>query len=241
MSMNPNKLSFMRQTEFIPVMDFLGLSGPPTITVDKAAIGLNLELGVSSDTDGVAVCNNTIANDLLGVTGVQPPASCGAGLPVMKEITTLGLSGLLMEEAGDDVRHFMRIPSHWDRNHPIYVRAIWSSLAAAVGDRDITWKFLYALLTANTTALAAPATALDTALVADPPVGTSKTLQATADGIINAGTIADANTHISFLMEMDAFDAAFTEDKYLLGVEFDYTPRFGRGQVRREARSWQAY
>lgn len=239
MSINPNKLDFQRQILFIPVTKFLGLSGPPTITVDKAAIGSNLELGVPSDTDGVALCNDTIADDLLGVIGVQPPAGAGTSEPEMKEIGTLGLSGLLMHQ-GNAIQHFMQIPPNWDRSHPIYFRVVWSSEAAAVGSRSVTWRVSYSLAQGNVnTVLDGGNSVLDTAIAADTPKGTAKTLQVTENGILNAGSLASAKTHLMLAVLPNPV-TSFSEDKYFLGLEIEYTPRFGRGKNRYEALALEA-
>jgi hypothetical protein len=162
--------------------------------------------------------------------GQDAGASVGAGVPVMAEISTFGIVGCLMAFAGDDIAHVMAIPTNWARNQPIRVRAIWECAAAAVGARDITWKFLYSLITPDTTALIVPATALDTAIAVDVPLGTANTVQRSPAGIINANTIGDTVLYMSFLMEMDAFHADLSEDKHLLGVEFEYTVRMGHGK-----------
>lgn len=181
--------------------------------------------------------------DFIHVTqmgGWLASASVGAGVPLMDEIGTTGLVGCLTDTAGDDIGHTMAIPTNWARNQPIRVRAIWESAAAAVGDRDITWKFLYTLLIPDTTALIVPATALDTVIVADVPLGTALTIQRSPAGVINANTIGDTVLYMAFLMEMQAFNAALSEDKHLIGVEFEYTPRFGQGKPSPEARAWSA-
>lgn len=160
--------------------------------------------------------------------------SAGTGTPLLEEINSLGQMGLLLDAAGDDVRHHMAIPGDLDRMHPVFLRAVWTTAAAAVGDRDITFKILYGCYEAGTDQLAAPATALDTAIVADVPTGTAYTVEKTAAGVINAGQLSGDT--IGLLTEMDAFDAALTEDKFLLGIEMEYTPQqANRASPRRRA------
>lgn len=214
MGIGGSKLDLMRQRLFIPVTEFSGLQ--------QIAF---------TPTTGTPVPVDTLL------------ASAGAGNALLEEIGTTGLMALVMVSAADDIAHTMIVPSDWDRHQPIYVRVIWASEAAAVGDRDITWKFMYAELTPGVTAIAAPTTVLDTVLVAQAPLGTAKTFERSATaGKINANAIADASLYWSFIVEMDAFDAAFTEDKYLIGVELEYTPKPGAysAHSQREGLAWVA-
>lgn len=165
--------------------------------------------------------------------------SIGAGDPVFQEIGTTGLNGLLMASDGDDIRHFMRIPTNWDRDHPIYVRVVWSSASTTSAD-TIDWVVLFDQIEPETTGgtVIAPATALDTAIAQDTVHGTANVVQKTANGVINGGTLLDASEYISFLVEMHDFAAGLTEDKNLLGIEFEYTPKFDAGQRGSEARAF---
>ena len=182
------------------------------------ADGLDFTIIYTVDYDGAAGTIASTAVDTLLV-------SAGVGNPILMEIPALGFMAMLMEAAADDVRHIMPMPSDMDRYNPIRVRVWWSSEAAAVTTRDITWKFLYGALTSETSAIAAPATELNTALVVDAVVGTAKVIQKTAWGVIDRGTITTSQDVLAFLVEMDAFDAALSEAKYLLGVEFEYSPK----------------
>ena len=240
MSMNPNKLDFQRQTDFIPVTKFSGLADAPTIVVPGGnAPDTDTGIGLLADANGTTLTKES-ADEKVGIVGVQPPRSMGAANPVMKEISTIGLSGLLMVTAGDDVHHFMRVPPYWDREHPLYIRAVWTSDAAAVGNRTVTWKMLLIMMVGGTSAMGPGAAPLTTPIVAQAPKGVVRTLQITANGIFARSSIAGTATHMAFLMEMQAFHVDFSEDKFLLGVEFEYTPRFGRGQNRYEAPVWEA-
>lgn len=238
MSMNPNMLDFQRQTDFIPVKKFNGLTGPPTIIVPGGnAPDTDTGIGLLADSNGTTL-TKTSANEKVGIVGVQPPVSAGTGHPVMQEIGTIGLSGLVCG-LNNRVYHFLQIPPKWDRNHPICVRVVWSSEAAAVGSKSLTWKIQYALSQIDVTAGFGTVAGLDTDIAADTPKGTAKTLQLTENGIINAGSLASAMTHIAFWVLLSVV-TSFLDVKYLLGLEIEYTPRFGRGQNRYEAPIWEA-
>lgn len=171
-------------------------------------------------------------NSAPAFTGTQIAAdtllqSAGAGTPLIKELSNFGISGVRMNTAGDDMRHLMPVPQDWSRNHPVNVRMIWSSEAAAVGNRTITWKFLYGLLIPGTTAIAAPATALDTVITPQAPVGVAHTLERGNKGVINPSALGfNENAWLSFLCENDAFHVDFSENKVFHAVEFEYTPNY---------------
>lgn len=236
MSMNPNKLAFMRQTEFIPINAFTGLGAEPTITTTADAS--ITALGLSDAANDAALANATTG--YTGITGVQPGRSWGVGNAVLSEISTFGLAGLLMNTASYDVAHLMQIPPHWDRNFPIRVRVVWTSAAASSGAKRVTWKVMTKTLAFGTTVLAAAATVLSTLIVEQTPSGTAYILEATNKGVIDKTTLTATMTHLAFLVELQAL-TSFADDKWLIGVEFEYTPRFGRGRNQREARSWEDY
>ena len=176
----------------------------------------------------------------IGTDGTSVLDSMGNGDPLFQQVNSLGLTGCLMASAGDDIQHFMRIPTKWDRDNNIYIRFVWQTGSDDTAD-SITWKFLYGLFTPGVDALVAPATALDTALVSQDMLGTVQTLERTATaGVLLGGTIPDADLYMAFLCEMDAFDAGLTQDKLFLGVEFEYTTKMGRGNRVGEPDAWEA-
>jgi hypothetical protein len=229
---DPQKLALARQRLYIPVTQFSGLEiAAPTITIAGGEAG-TVAIGISSDANAAAL-SKTAATNRTGITGVQPPPyqSAGAGNPVLTEIGTTGVMAGLMAAAGNDFRHFMPIPTDWDRRHPIYPRVHWSSEAAAVGARDITWKFMYKLFAPGSGVIAAPDVVLDTVIAVQAPAGTAKTYERTAAGVLKANKLVAAAVAMAFIVEMDAFNGAFTENKYLLGIEFEYTPRWGNSRA----------
>ena len=161
--------------------------------------------------------------------GLVAAAGVGTGVPVHEEIATLtpGLGALEMAAAADDIAHMMAVPTDWDRRHPISVRFVWSSQSATAAD-TVDWKFLYKLMTPDSTVIAVPSTALDTVIPQETVVGVANTLQRTAPGIINGNTIADAAEYIIFLCEMDALAAGLSEKVYFHGIEFGYTPKWSK-------------
>jgi hypothetical protein len=167
-------------------------------------------------------------------------SSAGAGNPLMVEVGALGMMGLATNTAGDDVRHLMAIPGDWDRSKPIGVRLLWASEAAAVELRTVDWKVLVRNMTIDS-ALAAPSQALGTPIATgQAPAGTAKTLQWTAWGEMAAGFLTDANELLAFLCEMDAKHAAMVETLYLLGIQFEYTPKHGVAHQEGTAPAWTA-
>jgi len=162
----------------------------------------------------------------------------GSGDAVFAPINSLAQNGLLMASAGDDVHHFMAIPTDWAREHNISVSVVYTTGSATAAD-TIDWKFLYHLIAPETAAdtIVIPATALDTVIAQDTVHGTAYVVQRSPQGVINGDTIAAADRYMSFLVEMDAFAAGLTEDKLLLGVEFEYTPKWYKGK-RRAGAAW---
>lgn len=243
---DPSKIIFAKQRLYIPVTQFAGLT--PQLTVNSAgSIGSNMEIGLDVNTAAAVIEGGSGITAARVLRAPVKLSTVGAGTDAgtartLEEISTTGLVGLLMATAGDDVRHSMPMPTDWDRDNDINVRAWWTSAYnTTVTDQTATWKFLYGALAANSGVLAAPATALGTAIAADPPAATAYTIQATAWGTIAGKAIADTADWFNFLVELDAIGGTFTEAKYLMGVEFQYTPRFGNNTYpQREAVAWQA-
>ena len=208
---------------FIPVVNFSGLQIQAIITGGQVA---GAALQITPDTDAgvlgkVAVTTRTIP----GLTFGLNPASLGAGARIVRAVEALGMTGMLMTTAADEVSHFMMMPYDLDNTQTVGVRVWWTSAAAAVGLRTITWQVRFLAINAGTTALVAPATALNTTIAAQAPAGTTSVIERTGRGIINADTFADTVEAVALRVDMSAFDAAFVENKYLLGLELDYWPR----------------
>lgn len=154
-----------------------------------------------------------------------PLYSAGVGNPEFLRIGIAnGPHGCLMTAAGDDVRQWVRIPGDLDPQYNVYARVHWTSAAAAVGARDITWKVMYHALLVNST-VAAPSTVLNKVIPVDTPTGTAHQWQMTDEGVINGGVLSERTEMLGLIVEMDAFNAALSESKYFMGLELRYTPR----------------
>lgn len=152
------------------------------------------------------------------------------GAPITKEISTFGVNGILMDTAGDEVNTYMPIPYDVDISLPLHVRVHWASGSTDTAD-TITFKVWYRKVVIDTTAIAANGntggTALDTLVGSDTQVGTAYTWQATGWGAIDTRVtaIADNVEAILWSVELDAFAAGLSEDKFFLGLELRYTPK----------------
>lgn len=160
---------------------------------------------------------------IIGASGVSVGVHTGA--PVQQEISTFGIASILLDTAGDMLVTDGPIPYDLDPAKDIKVRVVWTSGSADVTD-TVTWLVTYKSIEPNVTALATPGTALDKVIAAqDVPVATAYALCKTEWGVIKAGTISDNAEHWIWNVEMDAFDAGLSEDKFLIGLEIAYTPR----------------
>ncbi|MBN2131779.1 MAG: hypothetical protein JW741_19925 [Sedimentisphaerales bacterium] len=239
----------MKQRTFVSVTQFSGLqlaahghtlhfqTGAAANVVTAAANQLRTA-GAAFDVQSVV--NTSGEGGIVQVSKDTLLVSPGTGNPELVEVGVTGFMALKMSNGGDDIRHLMAVPSAWDRNHPIRVRVLWSSEAAAVGDRTIDWKVLYRSLTPGD-AILAPVAALDTPIpVGSVPTGVTRAFETTGWGVLNGHTIPDDALAIALCFEMDAHHVSFTESKFLLGAEFEYSPRVSRRSMLSEAQPWTA-
>ncbi len=244
--LSPNKLSLMRDVDYIPVNQFSGLV--PTLRVGSGTIGTNMEIGLDVNTASAKVEGGTgiTAERILTTTPEDAirQISLGTGFPYLTKIQTSTRSGLLMTTANDAVSHTMRIPPYWDVRNDIFIRVLWTTLSNTVAD-TVDWRFRYLLNQANLAAagglFGAPTTVLDTVIPQDNSLGLSggaALTHLTADGVLKGGTITEVQDFLHFTVDMNAFAAGLTESKWLLGVEFEYTRRMGRG-LKLEGRASQ--
>lgn len=162
---------------------------------------------------------------ILGAAGVSVGA--GGGAPVQQEISTFGIVSILMDTAGDLLDHNLQLPPDIDIAKDIRFRVHWTSGSATTAD-TITWKVFYRSIVPNTTTIAAAATALDTVIAQDTVAG-AYIWQATEWGILKGGTLAANVEALMLQVELDAFAAGLTEDKFPLGLEMAYSPKKLRG------------
>lgn len=240
MSMNPNKLALHRQVDYIPVQRFTGLV--PTLTaLNTPDIGTNMQLGLDVDTAAAIVVGNAgiTAERMMTTTpeGSIRQFSLGTGFPYLTKIGGNGIAGLLMAAADDNVHHFMRIPNHWDRRNDILFRVVWTSASATIAD-TVTWKLLYFYFVGDGASLVTPSVELDTVIPVLDAVQGNKVIQITGNGVLKGGTFLGTSRYFHFLVAMSAFAAGLDEDKWLVGLEVEYTPRLGRS-IKSEGRAFQ--
>lgn len=158
----------------------------------------------------------------LGVGDTQVLGGVGAGDPVLAEINSLGITGLQIEAAGDDFHWLWMPPSNLDTSAPVKVSAIWTSNSTTT-TQTATWKVLYGQDTFNSGAMAAAATALDTAIAADNCLGTAYVLQQSPEGLIGPGDIDPAKM-MHILCELDAVSGLnpASDVVFLVGIMIEY-------------------
>jgi len=162
---------------------------------------------------------------ILGAAGVSVGASTGAA--VQQEISTFGVVSILMDTAGDVLDHNLQLPHDIDIAKDIRFRVHWTSGSSTTAD-TITWKVFYLPIVPNTTTIAAASTALTTVIAEDTVAG-AYIWQATEWGILKGGTLAANVEALMLQVELDAFAAGLTEDKFPLGLEMAYSPKKLRG------------
>lgn len=150
-------------------------------------------------------------------------AGVGAGDPVTGEVNSLGISGIQIEAAGDDYHWLWRPPAQISTEAPVKIYAIWASSSTDTAE-GATWKVLYNQDTFNSGAMAAAATALDTAIADDMCLGTAYVMQKTAAGLIDSAKIDPAKM-MHILCELDAVVGTLNpaaDTVFLLGIEIEY-------------------
>ena len=160
------------------------------------------------------------ASDQADIAVEDAVASAGSGNPSFGEISTFGFTGLHIDAAGDDISLLWPVPFDCDVKSAIDFRVWWSSGSSTTTD-TFTWKILYGEFTADGEVLAAPATALSTAIAADTLVGANY-IQATAWGTLNGGTLTNGNM-IGLTVELDAADATLGSEAtygYILEIRY---------------------
>lgn len=170
---------------------------------------------------------------VVNFTGVSGTAGVDTGLhtgaPVSQEISTFGVAGILLDTAADEVNTYMVTPADMDFSKRIYCRVHWATGSVTTAD-TIDWKVWYKALIADTTAILAigntGGVALDSVIPQDTvPTTTAYTWNISGEGYIDAGKLSEATEAFLWSIELDAFAAGLTEDKFPLALEIRYTPR----------------
>lgn len=175
----------------------------------------------------------------VGAAGATAGAHTGA--PVFQEISTFGIVGLLMDTAADEVNTYMPLPYDIDLSKRIYMRVHWTSGSATTAD-TIDWRVWYkAIVFHSTTLLAIGDTggvALDKVIAQDTVSGAYH-WQVTEEGYLDAGKLSYDTEGLLLSIELHAFAAGLTEDKFPLGLEIRYSPRrlWGPNGMNHEAKA----
>lgn len=170
-------------------------------------------------------------------------AGVHTGAPVLAEVSTFGITGVLVDTAGDEINTYLPLPEDIDLSKRIYVRVHWTSGSVDITD-TVTWKVWYKPIVYNVTALAAigntGGTALDKVIAPDDvPAATAFAWAVTEEGYLDAGKLPESTEFMLWSIEMDAFDAGLSEAKTILGLELRYTPRklWGPDGMQHEAKA----
>lgn len=154
------------------------------------------------------------------VTAATGPVSSDAGASTLAEITTAGLAGLKLTATTDLVQDCFPVPFDYDIAQPSYWRVWWTSDTAAV-TKTFTATMKYKSIGAGT-AIAAAATALDTAIASDTSPGANK-LAITAWGKMAGSKLTRGQKLLS--VSFQAAGTCATKTIWIVGYEFEYTPR----------------
>jgi hypothetical protein len=159
------------------------------------------------------------------------PVSAHTGAAVEKEIGTTGAVGLLLDTAGDMINVYHPVPRDLNWAQPIGVRVKYVTGSATAAD-TVEWIVLYDVLSEGT-AIAVGSTPLDTVVGSETVTGTANAIELSGRGIINGNAVTQAQVRntadFSFLVELQAFAAGLTEDKFFMGLLVDYVPKRGLG------------
>lgn len=156
--------------------------------------------------------------------------SAGTGAPILKEIGARGHVGVMMDTAGDFVSHRTRVPWDLDPRADVGFTVNWMSGSSDLAD-TINWKVWWELKRGGVSLTSVLLAELDTQIAQDSVTGADHN-QYTSRGVLNGGFISrpDLDAHAGLLIgvEMDAFAAGLTQDKFLLELIVDYKLRMTR-------------
>ena len=228
MAIRDNDIEWMRKRIYIPSQQFTGLLGilrsGSTAAADSAN-GVRLE-----GPDLAEITTGGVARLMGGSVDTTYKAALLAGMadgiPAVDEVSTFEVCALRMDSDGDSVTHRMRIPVDVDPEFAMGFRINWTSGSSTVAD---TVSFIGLLdFKAEGVALAAPTTALDTAIALLDNVTGAWHNQWTARGVKDAYFLTreqiEAGAHMLMNIEMDAKASGLAEALFCLGLEIDYVP-----------------
>ena len=120
---------------------------------------------------------------------------------------------------------YWTVPDDLDVGSAVNFVVHWAT-SETTASQTATWTLTYSTL-AEGAALAAAGTALNTTIAADTDDESVYGLNITAEGVINAGTLANDQT-LNLTVQLSALSGlvATTDQIVMLGVEIRYTRRF---------------
>ena len=144
---------------------------------------------------------------------------------LFEQIDTTGLTGLKMTTSTAQLaRTLLYSPTHIDWANNVFFRVMWSCDSTDAAD-TITWQVKLLKIDEGSPPAAATQ-ALNTVIVADTNQGSGR-VHYTAWGKLNGETIApDGNDFVVVDVELTAFAAGLSEDKFCLGYQIAYLPKF---------------
>lgn len=114
----------------------------------------------------------------------------GTGAPTLTEIATSEICGIFCDTATDSQGYLWTIPAGLDFTEDVGFRVLWGCDDTGTTG-GIQWAVKYTTMTCNSAAkaIAVGATALDTAIANDAPLGTANALQMSPWGVLDADTL----------------------------------------------------
>jgi hypothetical protein len=248
MGLDPAKLSPLRQTKFIHVSGFSSMNAILAVQA-SGAIGTNMEIGLSADAATATLEGGTgiTAERVLATNNPCRMRPEGSSSLIAAPVGSSDILAIQFTAAAPGPRHHMGIPSDWDRRHPIYVRAVWEHQLSSIGTEDVQWRFLYEAITSGATNILAttPASVLDTVIPVETPALPQGTWKRGSAGTMNAKSLlaSSGTTHpfmLHFALGVGAMNNWSSAYPRLLGIEFEFTPRWGRSERQVEAQAYRA-
>lgn len=178
------------------------------------ATGFNsLEVVVDDESGGAATEEATAT--LNGAVGGAPP---------LVEIGALGVTGAIMDTAGDFLRMTLPMPGHWDLDNDIHFRVLWSD-GATNDAHTITWKVMW-----RTFEFQSAPSAGDVAIEIDADANSTvaNSLDASPWGKLSGGTWAGPGEDF-LVLDVECDVDGNNLDPIFVGLEVAYLPKLTSG------------
>lgn len=174
---------------------------------------------------------HAFVHQVIGPTTGGELASIDTNSPNSAEVSTFGYSGLELATTDAMACLELELPTIADPREEIGVRVLWTTNGAVAASDTVTWVVTYDQADVGE-ALAAPATALDTAITAANPSTTTLLLRRSPRGIISANkfdwTARQGVISFKVVSTLGGFEV---DEVVFLGLEFDYMPKFLRNDA----------